>query len=247
MVGANSFSSALARENLEKIKGHFASVVNRICVKLNELNTDMKRFRPFIANLFPPGNFLHKVDTVTEVFNALTHNRLWDHLYYCSTFEAIYREFGKGDHEMREWIDSYKAELAGFKATTKIIDYIEICNEYDDIADSEESISQYKARYDRQYFRKLTIKLEVPVTEKSLVYIDEFWRSVSGLYLLPSLPVLLERICLGSTEIALFVSLPAACQIESLILNENSIALMKQFNVLQVTLNDKVLFDMDKV
>ena len=224
-----------------RIQGCFAALVKRVSLKLSTMDIDMHGFRLYVSTLFPPGDFVFKNDTIMEIFSAITHNRLWDHFYY-SPVEQICKEFGWEDLEVRGWINRYKAELAGFKATTKIIDYIKECNDEDEIADSEQSIHLYKARYDKKYCRKLTVKLKVPVTEKSLDYIDEFWRSIADLFLLPSLPVLLEKIREGSTEVTWFISAIAASQIESAILNADSVRLFQRFEVMQIILNSRIVY-----
>ena len=205
------------------------------------MDIDIKAFCSFIANLFPPGNFLSNMDSVMEVFSALTHNQLWNH-FSCSTIESIYNEFGGGDPKLRGWIDNYKAELAGFKATTKIINYIREWNCEEDIADSEQSIAQYRACYDKDYCIKLAIKLKRRITEKSLEYIDEFWRSIADLFLLPSLLVLLKRIKEGCTEITWLVSPEIASLIESAVLNEDSHLFLRQVPVMRITLDGRTLY-----
>ena len=81
-AGCDDQSNQLLKENLARIKGCFASLVKKVSSKLNVMDIDMRAFCPFIANLYPPGNFLSNVDSVAEVFNALTHNQLWDHFSY---------------------------------------------------------------------------------------------------------------------------------------------------------------------
>ncbi len=159
-------SDELVKENFARIKGCFATLVDKVAMKLSSMNINMERFRTFVAILFPPGDCISNTATVIEIFKALTHTRLWDHSSY-SAFESIYKEFGAEDPELRKWIDGYKAELAGFKVTMKIIDYIKICDS-DDFADSEQSIGQYKARYDKKYCHKLAVKIQKKITEKSL-------------------------------------------------------------------------------
>ena len=80
-----------------------------------------------------------KLSLVTS--SGITH-------YYCTPIEEIAKEFGGDDLELRGWIDDYKSELAGFKATTKIVDYIKVCNDEEEIADSDQSLQKDIARYD---------------------------------------------------------------------------------------------------
>lgn len=234
------------RENLLRIKGCFAALIKRVCSKLSTMDINMKEFRLFIAALFPPGNFLSNMDTVIEVFDAITHNYLWDYYFY-SPIEEICKEFGKKDHELTAWISSYKSDLAGFKAATKIAEFISECNDENYIADSEQSIGQYIARYDPRYCRKLAIKLNVQVTRKSLNYIDEFWRSVADHYLLPSLPVLLDSIHSGCAEITWLISPQAATLIEASSLTLDSLALFHRFQVAQISLSNRVIYSRSNV
>ena len=235
-------SVELVKENFETIKGRFASLVNIFSSKLSATNIDIIKFRSFIVNLFPPGKFIANMDTVTDIFNALTHNSLWNHSHY-KTFEAIYKEFGGGDIELRRRLDSYKSELAGFKATTRIIEFIKNCSIADGIAESEESISQYKARYDKEYYTELTMKLNERISERSLAYIDEFWMSIADLFRIPPLAALLERVREGCTEITWLISTQAASQVESAI---NSFLMFQQAQVSKITLDDKILYATEK-
>lgn len=210
----HSQSYGIAKENLARVKGCFAALVKRVSIRLSTMDIDMRGFRLFIAALFPPGNFISDAVSVIDIFSAITHCRLWDYSFY-NPIEEICKEYGEDDPELSKYISSYKAELAGFKATTKIIDFIEECNDEEDIACSDDSIDQYMARYDKKYYRRLAVKLKSPVAENSLEYVDHFWRSLADLFLLPSLPVLLDSIHRGCTEITWSISSKAASKIES--------------------------------
>lgn len=193
----------------------------------------MNDFRLYISTLFSPGDFISKCDSISEIFSAISHNLLWDYFFY-HPVEQICKDFGNRNSELKRLINNYKSDLAGFKATTKIIEYIRECKDENEIADPKKSISQYKARYDPQYCRRLAVKLNVPITIKSLIYIDQFWKSVSDLFLLPSLPVLLESIHEGCTELTLLISVKLASKLELVIdLQE----IFKQYEVLQVLLD----------
>lgn len=208
----------------------------------------MKDFCLFVANLFPPGDFLSNLDTVVDVFRAITNNKLWSYLNY-NPLQEICKEFGKDDPMFKEWLNKYVLDLAGFKATTKIIDYIEEHSNKEDADDSElddpeRPLSQYAARYDKRYYRKLTLKLKVKVTKESLEYIDEFWRSVADLFSLTSLPVLLDSIHEGCTEITWLIPTKAASQIK---LDKHSLALLEKFELIKVTLDGKIIYPVKKV
>lgn len=205
----------------------------------------MKEFRLYVMTRFPPGTFVSKQETITDIFTAISDHCLWDYNSYTSV-ENICKEYGGDDEELLGKINNYKSDLAGFQATTKIVEYIRNCS-INETADSEQSIGQDKARYNKMYCKKLSIKLEIPVPEKCLNYIDELWRSISDLFLLPSLPVLLESIREGCTEVTWYISTQAASQFESVVLKEDSIELYWKYHVLTIALEGRILYSRRKV
>ena len=184
---SDDLSTGIVKENRAKIKGSFATLVTRVTDQLKKKEIDMSSFRIYVINLFPPGDIISETFSMAEIFEAISRHQLWDYSNYVP-IEGIIREFGWDNPELSRWMNDYKSELAGFKATTKIIDYIRVCDEEDEIADSEVSLRQHMARYDKRYCRKLTIKLKSRITEKCLDYIDQFWRSIADHFFLPSLP-----------------------------------------------------------
>ena len=207
-------SITVVKENRTKIKGSFATLVTNISTNLMKKNIDMGELRLYITTLFPPGDFVAYAKSVAEVCEAMSHHQLWD-FHSFTPVEEIVKKFGENDPQLTGWIRDYKSELAGFKAVTRIADYIEACSDDEDIADSEQSISQNIARYDKKYCRKLSIKLKARITEKSLDYIDQFWSSIADYFFLPSLSVLLDTIKEGCVEVTWLVPTAAALQIEA--------------------------------
>ena len=202
------------RENLAKIKGSVATLVTNISTNLMKKNINMGELRLYITTLFPPGDFIAYAKSVADVCEAMSHHQLWD-FHSFTPVEEIVKKFGENDPQLTGWIRDYKSELAGFKAVTRIANYIEACSDDEDIADAEQSIMQNIARYDKRYHRKLSIKLKARITEKSLDYIDQFWRSIADYFLLPSLPVLLDTIKEGCVEVTWLVPTVPALQIEA--------------------------------
>ena len=223
-----------------KIKGSFATLVRKVTRKLKKSDVDMEDFRLYILNLFPPGDIIVDTVSVTDIFEAVSRHQLWDYLNY-APIEEIAKEFGGNDLELRGWIDDYKSELAGFKATTKIVDYIKLCSDEKEIADSDQSLREDIARYDRRYCRKLTMKLKSRVTEKSLDYIDQFWRSIADHFLLPSLSALLDSIQEGCVEVTWLVPTLSALQIQANI--QDSTQFLAKLEVIRVIMEGEILYD----
>ena len=233
-------SAQIIKQSQAKIKGSFATLVRKVTAKLEQKHFSIDEFRLYIFNLFPPGDIIADSATVTDIFGTLSRNRLWDYSY-CTPIEEIANEFGGDDFELRGWIDEYKSELAGFKAITRIVDYIKMCGNEEEIADAEQSIRQDMARYDRRYCRKLTVKLKSRVTEKSLDYIDQFWRSIADHFLLPSLSALLDSIQEGCVEVTWLVPTLSALQIQANI--QDSTAFLEKCEVMQVIMDGEILYD----
>ena len=232
--------SDIVKENTAKIKGSFATLVRKVRSKLGGKDIDMKDFRLYILNLFPPGDIIPDTVSVADIFEAVSRHQLWDYSH-CTPIEEISKEFGGDDLELRGWIDDYKSELAGFKATTKIVDYIKACSDEKEIADSDQSLREDIARYDRRYCYKLTVKLKSRVTEKSLDYIDQFWRSIADHFLLPSLSALLDSIQEGCVEVTWLVPTLSALQIQANI--QDSTQFLENLEVIRVIMEDEILYD----
>ena len=236
----NLMSAKIVKENHAKIKGSFATLVRKVRSKLGGKDIDMKDFRLYILNLFPPGDIIPDTVSVADIFEAVSRHQLWDYSH-CTPIEEIVKEFVGDDLELRGWIDDYKSELAGFKATTKIVDYIKVCNDEEEIADSDQSLREDIARYDRRYCRKLTVKLKSRVTEKSLDYIDQFWRSIADHFLLPSLSALLDSIQEGCVEVTWLVPTLSALQIQANI--QDSTQFLEKLEVIRVIMDGEILYD----
>ena len=233
-------SAGIIKEIKAKINGSFATLVRKVTGKLAKRDINMKDFRLYVVNLFPPGDIITDVVSVADIFEIVSRHQLWDYTHY-TPIEEVAGEFGGDDPELRGWISDYKAELAGFKAMTKIMDYIKVCDDDEDIADSEQTIRQNMARYDKRYCRKLTIKLKARVTEKSLCYIDEFWRSIADHFFLPCLSVLLDTIQEGCVEVTWCVPTLSALHIQANI--QDSTEFLQQSGVVRVIMDDEILYD----
>ena len=75
---------------------------------------------------------------IADIFEAISRHQLWDYTH-CSPIMEISEKFGGDDPELTEWKD-YKLELAGFYATSKIVDYITVLKSEEEIAEPEESL-----------------------------------------------------------------------------------------------------------
>ena len=87
----------------------------------------------------------------------------------------------------------------------------------------------------------VTVKLKSRVTEKSLDYIDQFWRSIADHFLLPSLSALLDSIREGCVEVTWLVPTLSALQIQANI--QDSTQFLEKLQVIRVIMEGEILYD----
>ena len=229
-------------QNKRNITAKYATLLTKVYNRLQQKQTDVRGFRLFAVARFPPGNCIPLTTDLEEIFEAITRNGLWDFLNY-HPLEDIVHHFGEGDEQMKHWVREYKADLAGFKACTKIVDYlseVESDSSFDE-SDSDLPTLPKPARYDNQYYRKLSLKLKVKVTDQSLSYIDDIWTSVSEYLLLPPLSALLDHICKGSITVVWLI--PTGLVPQSLKRIRQGSDFFQQNSIESVTLDYKCVYN----
>lgn len=187
---------AITRQNKQKIKRKFAELLMKSCKKFREKQINIKDFCWFIKNLFPPGDFIHKSSSIDDIFSVMSQNKLWDYWNY-SLLQDIVQQFVGDDQEVMSWIETYKIDLLHYKATTKLVDYIDSDPSGDDLPSEEgrpEEPEQQPVKYDRRHFHALSFKLEAKFTTHTLQYLDDLWKEFSELYNLSPLVTLLEHV-----------------------------------------------------
>ena len=214
-IEEDSGAVAIARENRQKINWKFGVLLKNSCKKLREKHINVKDFRLFLKGLFPPGDCIPESSNVDEIFEAITHNKLWDR-WNCSPLQKVVQEFVGDDQELKSWIEAYKKDLTSYKATTKLVDYIAVVDSDpsgEDSSSEEQVEEQEPAKYDRRYYRKLSIKLETKFTSHTLEYLDDLWKEFADLYNLPPLVTLLDCVCKSSILIVWLIPAHLAPQI----------------------------------
>ena len=120
-----SKAAVFARENQQAINGKFADFLTKVCNKLVKNGVDTEQVRLFVTNQFPPGDCIPPAPaSLTEIFQAITHHRLWDYFHY-SPLVTIAKKFCANDDEMEGWVQTYKQDLKAYSFVMKVEDYIE--------------------------------------------------------------------------------------------------------------------------
>ena len=229
-------SIEVSRRNLVKIKESFATLLKDVAGKLKTKELDLEIFHFFMVALFPPGTCIPS-SNIVKIFEAITSNGLWSYWHY-TPVEKIVAEYAPKDDEMKGWLDKYKKELSGYKATTKIADAIELysIDEFED-----DPSRRLTMTYDPDYLQRLSLKLKTRVTEKSLDYVDDLWVSLAEYFLLPSLSVLLDKIQRGCIEVSWLIPPHYVFQIIGN-LQENS-SFLQSKGIVKVLLDGDCVYD----
>ena len=84
-------------------------------------------FRVFLSNVFP--GILKRIPSSASVSNFFTYisdNQLWSYTNHAPV-ESVAEEYLSANPKQEQLIDKYETELAGYNATTSLVDYIALC------------------------------------------------------------------------------------------------------------------------
>ena len=195
----NSGTAEIAQRNKQTIDAKFATLLIRTCEKLEGREINMKDLRTFVISYFPSACIPLSAD-IHEIFEALSRNKLWDSWNYLP-LKKIVEGFAADDKELESWIDTYKQDLKSYKATTKLIDRISVADSDSTVDESEEEEQDKPARYDKRFYRTLSLKLKTKFTDQTMEYIDDLWDEIADLYDLPHYVILLDSVRKGCISI----------------------------------------------
>ena len=224
-----------AHENRQAITTKFAAFQTKVCNKLFKNGVNIKEFRLFVTNQFPPGDCIPPSPTsLTEIFEAITHHRLWDYFHY-SPLVRIVDTFGSGDPEMKGWVQTYKQDLKAYQLVTTIEEYIEA-----DLGVADPPPANC-AKYDLRYYRPVEWKTKF--IDHSLKYLTEVWELFSYHYLVPDSPptALLDRVRRGCFSVTWLV--PSNLTLSLIKRVKSDTKFFQQHRIVQVTVGDECVYE----
>jgi len=234
-----SKAAVFARENRQAIMAKFADFQTNVCDKLFKNGVNTKHVRLYVINQFPPGGCIPPPPaSLTEMFEAITHNGLWDYFHY-SPLARIAKKFGADDPEIEGWVKTYKKDLKAYSMVAKVEEYIE-----DDIVTTDLPPA-HRAKYDPNYYCPMEWKTEF--IDHSLQYLAEVWEAFSSHYLVPDSPptALLDRVQKGCLSVTWLVpSNLISTLIEQVKVNSN---FFQQHRILRVTVGEKCIYERESV
>ena len=229
-------------KNEAKIRQSFGHLMKEVLHILKGKKIDMEEFVTFAEHQFPPEVVRcipAESEKISTIFRAITSNLLWSYSHY-SPLKSIAEEFAKDD--TKPLIERYEKELANFYTTTKLADYIALCQDKEEVADPDVPLTPNPVRYDSEYYQKLAIKLGRPVSNETLQYIADIWQAVAQFFLLPSLTTLLDRVVAGSLVINWFIPHLFAMQIRVNSTGREAAAFFRAHQVIEVKIGDVCLY-----
>ena len=206
-----------------------------MCNKLVEKGVNIEQFGLFVKNQFPPGNCIPPPPaSVTEIFGAITHNRLWDYFHY-SPLVRIADMFVAGDPEIKDWVEAYKKDLKAYSTLTTVEEYIEAGL---NIADPPPADI---AKYNPHYY--CPVEWKTNFINHTLQYLAEVWDLFSSHYLVPDSPptALIDHLCKGCISVTWLV--PSSLSKTLVKKVNNDTTFLQQHHIIRVKVEDQCIYD----
>ena len=238
-----------ARENHQAILDKFADFQTKVCNKLVKNGVDTQEVRLFITNQFPPGDCIppHPA-TLTEIFQAITHHRLWDYFHY-SPLVRIAERFGADDPDIKGWVQNYKKDLKAYKLVKTVEDYVEVDLDFPPSKRAKHDPETVDlppancAKYNPRY--NCPVEWKTNFMAHSLQYLTDVWELFSSHYLVPDSPptALLNRVRKGCFLITWLVPTDLIPKLIKRARNDTDF--FQQHRILKVTVGDECIYEQD--
>ena len=225
----------MIRTNEEEIKKTFSELLIKV-EKALQARSNIHEVRRFLTTFFKCE--FSETSNLEKMFSTVTLKELWDYQHY-SPVEKLADHFLQSDQELVSLIKAYKARLTGFCLTTKLIDYVEYKNISADDSSDEESDQSCPPKLDKSQFRKIKVvlKLDRKVSELSLNYVHQLWRSFAEEYDIPSLTAVLDRVFSGS----LIITWKVPSHLAELVVPRSKF--FRKNNIVLVCIDDVIIYD----
>ena len=189
----------LHSKNEMEIKGHFSSLLIDLQKALESHKIDVKELRQFLVTFFKCSSKIQKSSDIDEMFSALVDHDYWSHLNY-GPLETLAKHFLQNNSEVNNLIEDYRSRVTCFQLSRKLIDYVK---ENNLTSDSDLDFDSTTASFTPDKYKKIKIVVQVNrrVTEVSLQYVQDLWKSIADEFDIPSLTAIISHISLGSLHI----------------------------------------------
>ena len=200
------------------IEVNFSKLKTKCLESLQSGEIDIEDVKDFLIDKYSSPDSRDGSDIITKllesatnlrgIFRELSKNRLWN---YCNYYllESFIERFLCNDHELNRMLKEYKQELTGHVLAQKISTYLHatrykhsIVTTSDSELSADETTSDFSLQPEHKIFHKLSIKIDLNVTDHSVHYVYHLWESLANQFLIPQVAMILHTIaegCIGIT------------------------------------------------
>ena len=247
---------AIAARNNRKIEGKFSKLVTKSRKRLQSKEVDVEDVQEFLITMYSSPNSRDGSDTVTtvlesavsldEIFRALSKYKVWDYLNYY-LLQSINEEFASDDDELNGMMEQYQRDLTGHVLTQKIQTHLD-ANKYpvatsDSESSADENITSLPPKQKHQLYKKLSAEVEVNVTDHSVRYVYDLWRSLANQFRLPRPAMILHRIAEGCICITWLI--PANLVTHVTRMAQETADMFAKQHILKVMLEEHCIYPME--
>ena len=228
----------IMKSNEDEIKALFSILLGKIQKEFESQKLDVSDVRRFLVNFFQKEDCFLSATTFDDIFRAMTVNHLWDYQNY-SPLEKLTNHLLSNNPAVTSLISNYKASLTGYFVITKLPSYMKYRQLVpDDFEEDAEQQTTRKKLTKREYHKIMVVlKLDRRISDVSLDYVHNLWRSFAEEYDLPSATAIIEDITLGSLRIT-WLLLP-------FIISKITprLKFFKRNNITQILIDDVIFYD----
>ena len=199
----NPAAVAWAQRNIQMIQTKFSSVVTKSCTKLQSRKISVEKVQTFLVTMYSSpnsSNGSYMVATVVEptrsldeIFRALSKHGLWNYLNYY-LLQSIIEEFACDDDELKGMMEQYQRDLTGYALAVQIQTHFEaVVTASDSENSTDENVPVSSPQHKHKLFKKLSVKVKANITDHSLEYVNNLWRSLAIQFSLPQ-PAMILRV-----------------------------------------------------
>ena len=221
----------LTLKNIVKIEGRFGVLVVRTCDKLEEKKESVSRFSLFCKqqhSLFKCLPIMGNATSFTSIFECFTENGIWSYRNY-HFLEVIIENFVP---ELCQSMVEYQNDYEGFKVATQLEHYIDALVQLPPLKSPDPAL-----------FLQLETKLQVSVSDRSLQYVDQLWKSLSQHFSLKPYTLVLENISTGSLAITWCLPRQEASRVGVMIAT-SSAEFFSKHGIVKVSMDSQLVYQL---
>ena len=199
--------------------------------------------RPILISSIPRelADCMPNSSDLMEIFEAMTRNDFWNYRYYFP-LESLIEECGGDDANLVTQMEQFKKDRSAFQIATKIKDYIPAAKSL--LAESDKPVESAPLKRDANYFWKLTIKLDECVADYSLDYLEQLWKSLASILVLPPVSFVLDFILRQSILVVWLI--PAKLGPKAFEIARQSAEFFKTYPISSVTIGGEIAYELEK-